>query len=282
MATGVNEVCMLAGDTHIQIQCSLCHRRLMRPPGTQALAPIDRDSWHCYITSFVHDSNKWVQTFLESETWERRLLRVKRGRGMEWVQGHRRWVFQSDNPEGIIYRFSGLELRPQQYSDTMLDFVRVIRDRLSALHLKWFKFNSVLMYLYDKPDNYCRNHKENEPELGSNPTIGYLGLGERRNFVWSAETTQNNLRRDSYSIQWSHGAGDLLIMGGTTQERWYHCIERASDYDVGGPRIGCLLLNITPDYHDNMFSEGDTQMVQDENWPVDHSGSSSVTLCSSI
>lgn len=271
-------------STCIDLQCLVSSGRLMRPPGTQTLAPIDKDSWHCYVTSFVHESNKWVQVFLESEDWERRLLRVKRGRGMEWVQGHRKWVFQSDDPKGIRYRFSGIELQPQPYSDTMEEFVAVIRKRLNALHLNWFTFNSVLMYLYDSPHDHCRNHKEDEAELGSNPTIGYLGLGERRSFVWSAETAQNNFRRDHYSIQWSHGAGDLLIMGGTTQERWYHCIEKAKDCDIKGPRIGCLLLNIIPDFHSNALGDfdRDTEAMQDENSLVNHSVCSSVTHCPSI
>ncbi|GMH36084.1 hypothetical protein BSKO_03952 [Bryopsis sp. KO-2023] len=224
----------------------------MLPPNTVPLAPVDRESWHSYIPSFLPDSDAWVQSLVSSERWERRLLHVRRRSGREWVQGHRKWVFQSDDPERVLYRFSGLEFKPEPYSPTMSAFVRSIRRQLTLNRLEWFNFNSVLMYLYDTPDTYCRNHREDEPELGHHPAIGYLGLGDRREFVWSAEMSyEGGLRHDNYKIMWDHGGGDLLVMGGATQERWYHAVNSADPAAMVGPRIGVLLLNVIPGYHDN-------------------------------
>lgn len=226
-------------------------QRVMYPYGVHPLAPIDPDSWHCYLQNFVPNSQDWLKNFLETEAWEKQHLLINRRMGKEWVQGHRKWVFQSDFPDKIIYRFSGIEFRPQPYSNSVGQFVDLVRRSLAECRLDWFEFNSVLMYLYDTPDTYCRNHREDEPELGENPSIGYLGLGDRRCFVWSAETrSQFGNRKDSYKIEWNHGGGDLLIMGGTTQQRWYHAIQAARPDAMKGPRIGCLFLNIIPGFHE--------------------------------
>jgi alkylated DNA repair dioxygenase AlkB len=62
-------------------------------------------------------------------------------------------------------------------------------------------------------------HADDERELGNNPTIASLSLGDRRLFKM-----HHKKRKQTLNIDLQHG--DLLVMGGTCQRHWLHSVPK--------------------------------------------------------
>ena len=63
------------------------------------------------------------------------------------------------------------------------------------------------------------SHADNESELGSQPCIASLSLGQSRNFDF-----RHNTRPEKLRLPLEHGS--LLVMQGVTQEYWQHGIAK--------------------------------------------------------
>ncbi|MGF1680021.1 alpha-ketoglutarate-dependent dioxygenase AlkB [Photobacterium makurazakiensis] len=111
------------------------------------------------------------------------------------------------------YRYSGLTMHPDPWTAELVE----IRDKLNRL-LK-VQFNSVLANKYRDGCDYMGWHQDNEPELGENPLIASVNLGEERRFVLKHTTT--NEKRE---FTLSHGS--LLVMAGSLQSHWQHCVPK--------------------------------------------------------
>jgi len=64
-------------------------------------------------------------------------------------------------------------------------------------------------------------HSDDEPELGQNPIIASVSLGEPRDFIFKHK--QND---DKHKLALEHGS--LLIMRGSTQKYWRHGINKTA------------------------------------------------------
>jgi alkylated DNA repair dioxygenase AlkB len=82
-------------------------------------------------------------------------------------------------------------------------------------------FNSVLLNLYRDQNDSVGWHSDNEPELGANPTIASVSLGEQRDFLLRHRT---NPGVGKQRVPLTHGS--LLIMSGQTQGMWQHAIAK--------------------------------------------------------
>ncbi|MGB5120416.1 MAG: alpha-ketoglutarate-dependent dioxygenase AlkB, partial [Vibrio fluvialis] len=80
-------------------------------------------------------------------------------------------------------------------------------------------FNSVLANLYRDGQDSMGWHQDNEPELGQQPVIASLSLGETRRFV-----LRHLHSKEKLELPLSHGS--LLIMAGNTQHFWQHCVPK--------------------------------------------------------
>ena len=78
-------------------------------------------------------------------------------------------------------------------------------------------------------------HSDDEKELGHNPTIASLSLGEEREIVF-----KNKNENISLKIPQLHG--QLLVMHGSTQEYWKHEIKKTKK--LKKPRINLTFRNI--------------------------------------
>ncbi|MDX1460484.1 MAG: alpha-ketoglutarate-dependent dioxygenase AlkB [Xanthomonadales bacterium] len=134
---------------------------------------------------------------------------------------------------GVDYRYSGLWLRSRPWR-AGLD---MLRDELEEA--AGARFNSVLVNAYRDGRDSMGWHADNEPELGANPTIASLSLGESRRF---RIRPSDALRRHGRSLGIDLGHGDLLLMSGSSQSRWQHCITRTRR-EVG-LRINLTFRNI--------------------------------------
>ena len=115
--------------------------------------------------------------------------------------------------EGAVYHYSGLTHFPQPWTDTLIDLKQSIEN--ASGH----PFNSVLGNLYRDGQDSMGWHSDQEKVLGPNPYIASLSLGATRLFKIrhnkTAETVEINL-----------ASGSLLLMGGSLQHHWRHCIPK--------------------------------------------------------
>jgi alkylated DNA repair dioxygenase AlkB len=82
--------------------------------------------------------------------------------------------------------------------------------------------NRVLLSLYRDGRDGIAWHSDDAPELGNNPTIGTISLGETRRFMLR-HTRSVRLETE---LTLSHGS--LLVMAGPTQRFWQHQIPKTA------------------------------------------------------
>jgi len=119
------------------------------------------------------------------------------------------WYGDSD----AIYKYSGALHHPLPWIDPLLN----IKTRLESFTHQ--TFNSVLGNLYRNQQDSMGWHSDNEKELGSEPFIASVSLGETRIFKARHKTT-----RQQVTLELSHGS--LLTMSGNFQQNWQHCIPK--------------------------------------------------------
>ncbi len=112
-----------------------------------------------------------------------------------------------------VYSYSGVVHQPLPWNDTLLE----IRQRIEAF--SGFSFNSVLANLYHHGNDSMGWHADKEKELGENPAVASLSLGEQRLFK-----IRHNKSGEIINIDLQHG--DLLLMSGALQHHWRHCIPK--------------------------------------------------------
>jgi len=98
-----------------------------------------------------------------------------------------------------------------------------------------FKFNSVLANLYRDGNDSMGLHSDDEKELGKNPVIASLSLGESRDIYFKH-------KKNKSSLVISQTSGQLLVMRGRTQEYWKHEIKKTKKFKK--PRINLTFRNI--------------------------------------
>ena len=78
--------------------------------------------------------------------------------------------------------------------------------------------NSVLANLYRGEQDSMGWHADNERELGNDPTIASVSLAATRRF-WLKHANAKTVRLEL-------GHGSLLVMQGSTQQHWKHCVPK--------------------------------------------------------
>lgn len=133
--------------------------------------------------------------------------------------------------EGFNYSYSGINCLPEIWTDELLDIKRKIEQFIPSVD-----FTSVLLNLYRNGNDKMGWHSDDEKELGVNPTIASLSLGETRRF-----DIKNKLKPDLY-YKFELTSGSLLIMTGALQHHWMHQIPVQKK--VKNPRINLTFRKI--------------------------------------
>ena len=133
--------------------------------------------------------------------------------------------------EGRGYSYSGVVLQPLPWTGTLL---RIKADIEQATQCR---FNSVLLNLYRNEHDSVGWHSDAEPELGPSPVIASLSLGETRSF-----RLRHRQRKDLKPLAIDLDDGSLLLMEGTTQHYWQHCVPKESG--TRAPRINLTFRTI--------------------------------------
>ena len=124
----------------------------------------------------------------------------------------------------LSYSYSGIRLEPVPWTPTLLN----LKTRVEAL--TGHQFNSVLLNYYRDQNDSMGMHSDDERELGPQPAIASLSLGEERTFLLRHKT-----RKDLKTTRLTLHAGSLLLMQGDTQQFWRHGINK--ERHPCGPRI---------------------------------------------
>jgi alkylated DNA repair dioxygenase AlkB len=128
-----------------------------------------------------------------------------------WVKVPRLMCWYGD-PDAV-YRYSGVDHQPLPWTPELQE----IREKVE-LQCKC-AFNSVLANLYRDGNDSMGCHADDEKELGQNPIIASLSLGDERMFKLHHKITKEKL-----DIVLGHG--DLLIMAGALQHHWMHAVPK--------------------------------------------------------
>ncbi len=124
---------------------------------------------------------------------------------------------------GLTYSYSGLLMTTRPWTPELDQ----LRRRIEQLH--GYRFNAVLANLYRDGRDSVGWHADNEAELGDNPVIASLSLGSTRSF----KLRRNDDHRQQHTIELEHGS--VLLMSGSTQHHWQHCLPKRSR--ITEPRI---------------------------------------------
>lgn len=130
------------------------------------------------------------------------------------------------------YRYSGVNHQPLSWTPTL----QAIREKVERQCQ--CSFNSVLANLYRDGRDSMGCHADDEKELGQNPVIVSLSLGDERLFKLHHKKT-----KDKLDIVLGHG--DLLIMAGTLQHHWMHAVPKTKKPKT--PRINLTFRKIKVD-----------------------------------
>ncbi|MFM1752541.1 MAG: hypothetical protein RL119_1503 [Actinomycetota bacterium] len=122
----------------------------------------------------------------------------------------------------VSYSYSGITLEPRSWS------TRLAEVKAKVEEFTGHRFNSVLANLYRNGNDSMGWHADDEPELGVEPLIASVSLGQRRTFRIRHRETKETVSIDLES-------GSLVVMSGLSQKCWVHEVPKARR--ITEPRI---------------------------------------------
>lgn len=165
----------------------------------------------------------WFKSCLHDLNWETGFIKIFG----KTHQIPRLQAWYADNE--VEYTYSGKKLQRHNWNNLLLEIKEKIENITS------FKFNSVLANLYRDGNDSMGLHSDDEKELGKNPVIASLSLGETREIYFKHKNKKLNLVIPQAS-------GQLLLMHGKTQQYWKHEIKKTKK--IKKPRINLTFRNI--------------------------------------
>ena len=164
-----------------------------------------------FMRSFFEKSqaDHYFKLLLEETPWRQDSIKV-------WGKTHLQprltaWYGDPDTS----YSYSGIQLESLAWTATLQAIKTAVEEVVGS------RFNSVLINLYRDQQDSVGWHSDDEPELGHNPVIGSVSLGETRTFKLKHKT---NKHEKQLAVDLTHGS--LLVMAGPTQKRWHHAIDK--------------------------------------------------------
>lgn len=177
------------------------------------------DSEISYCPHFLpaDEANRYFGLFVETVPWQQDTITVF---GKTYPQP-RLTALYGDN--GKPYAYSNIIMKPHTYTPELRALKELVERHVQT------RFTSCLLNLYRDGKDSNGWHADNEKELGSNPIIASLSLGQERTFHLKHRKTKSLKHR----MVLEHGS--LLLMQGATQHHWLHQIPKTSK--KVGPRV---------------------------------------------
>ena len=173
---------------------------------------------------YYHEADQLFDNLKTSIIWEKQ--KIKLYGGLHDVPRLTAWYGDPDKS----YVYSGIKLKTRPWNSDLLQ-IRDIIEKISKA-----KFNSVLLNLYRSGSDSVSWHSDDESELGKNPVIGSLSLGESRQFHMKHKYDRDLKQK----ILLQHGS--FLLMRGKTQHNWLHQIPKRKN--LKGERINLTFRTI--------------------------------------
>lgn len=171
-----------------------------------------------------NDARSWFEQLTLEIPWKQEPIRMF---GKKVMQPRlTAWVAD----KGLSYRYSGIEMKPLPWNQPLIEIKMQIQKLLGT------KFNSVLLNLYRDGRDSMGWHRDNEPELGRNPLIASVSLGEPRRFLMRLYSNPET------KIEFLLNHGSLLVMAGECQTEWEHSIPKS--LKINSPRINLTFRRI--------------------------------------
>jgi alkylated DNA repair dioxygenase AlkB len=177
-----------------------------------------------YDAAFLSAADAAVaaRALVDSLAWEQRTILLF---GREIVQP--RLIAWAGS---LPYRYSGQTLEPRAAPAVLERLWRRVDEVTDH------QFNHVLVNRYRDGSDSMGWHSDDEPELGPDPPVASLSLGETRRFVLQARRGRSRARSLDLT------SGSLLFMGGPCQHRYRHAVPKQRS--IQGERINLTFRRI--------------------------------------
>lgn len=175
--------------------------------GAEQLPIVDSDLWLYQQVELGQSYGELLSELIDNTEWRQEEITIY---GKTHLQP--RLTAWYGNKESS-YSYSGIIMEPRPWNQTLLNLKARIESLLGQ------DFNSVLLNYYRDHRDSMGMHSDDEPELGKQPVIASLSLGEERTLL-----LRHKYRKDLSTIKLSLTSGSLLVMKGSTQSYWKHGI----------------------------------------------------------
>lgn len=146
----------------------------------------------------------------------------------KWIDQPRLTALYAKNDQP--YTYSGLTLYPRDFTPSLLKIAALVHKTTGH------EFSSCLLNLYRDGQDSNGWHADDEKELGSNPVIASISIGQERIFHFRHKKD----RSLKHKILLENGS--LLLMKGETQNNWQHQLPKSKREMQ--PRINLTFRNI--------------------------------------
>ncbi len=165
-----------------------------------------------YYPSFIclEKANYYFDHLLKNTPWLEESITVY---GKKYMQPRLTALYGTNKKS---YTYSNITMHPHQFSNQLLELKNNIEQICNV------NFTTCLLNLYRNGRDSNGWHSDDEPELGKNPIIASISLGEKRFFNLKHKRDKNL----KYKILLEHGS--LLLMKGKTQHNWLHQIPKTT------------------------------------------------------
>lgn len=154
------------------------------------------------------EANTLLTSLLQKTPWRQDEIRIF---GKTHPQPRLTALFGNN---GNSYSYSGITMDPEPFTPELKDLKEKVEQGCGHT------FTTCLLNLYRDGNDSNGWHADDEKELGTNPVIASVSLGETRVFHLK-HRRQKSLR---YRMRLVHGS--LLVMRGPMQHHWLHQIPK--------------------------------------------------------
>jgi alkylated DNA repair dioxygenase AlkB len=155
-------------------------------------------------------ADEFYKLLLEETSWQQDTITVY---GKNHLQPRLTALYGN---EGKPYKYSNILMHPNPWNATLIHIKELIEEKTNQ------RFTTVLLNLYRNERDSNGWHADNEKELGRNPIIASLSLGEDRTF----QLKHNTIKNVKQNLILKHGS--LILMKEGSQIHYKHQIPKSS------------------------------------------------------
>ncbi|WP_238934886.1 alpha-ketoglutarate-dependent dioxygenase AlkB family protein [Aurantibacter crassamenti] len=171
------------------------------------------DSEILYFKDFLNKSEAefYFESLKTNVPWQQDNIKVY---GKVYAQPRLTALYSNNSKP---YSYSNITMHPHEFSKELLAIKQKVEHVVSKV-----EFTTCLLNLYRDGKDSNGWHADNEKELGENPIIASVTLGQER-FFHLRHKKDKSLK---HKILLQHGS--LLLMKGKTQHYWQHQIAKTA------------------------------------------------------